>query len=177
MRVFVTSDTHFFHRNILQYCERPFETVEAMNAEMILRWNDTVKPGDICIHMGDVSFGTVEQTNEVLYALQGKKYLVQGNHDRHAKWSRKDRYLMHQHFEQVDDYRRFKWNNKKYVLCHFPFASWERGYINLHGHTHGQYTDLYGQLDVGADVHNLTPILIEDAYRLALDNTKQTEYD
>jgi calcineurin-like phosphoesterase family protein len=149
-----------------------------MNEEMILRWNDVVKnDSDQVLHLGDVSFGTLEQTKDVLSRLRGRKILVAGNHDRHAKWSRKDKFLMSDHFEQVHDYLRFKWDGKKYVLCHFPFASWERGYVNLHGHTHGQYEDLYSQLDVGADVHNLEPIPLELAYNLSLDNTKQTEYD
>lgn len=175
-RVWVTSDTHFWHRNILTYCERPYYTVEAMNDDMVFRWNDKVEQSDTVIHLGDVSFGDAAQTVDTLSRLNGKMYLIAGNHDRNARWSKKEPNLLQRFFREVVDYKRYRHNNRKYVLCHFPFASWERGYINLHGHTHGNYVDLYSQLDVGADCHDLTPILIDDAARIALDNTKPSQY-
>lgn len=41
-KLFFTSDTHFFHRNIIKYCDRPFETVKEMNEDLITLWNTTV---------------------------------------------------------------------------------------------------------------------------------------
>ena len=50
MAVFLTADTHFFHKNIVDYCDRPFRTldghpdVKAMNEALIEQWNATVRP-------------------------------------------------------------------------------------------------------------------------------------
>lgn len=54
MTEYVISDTHFFHRNIIDYCKRPFKSVEEMNSEMIRKWHRRVKPDDIVYHLGDV---------------------------------------------------------------------------------------------------------------------------
>lgn len=75
-----TSDQHFWHANIIRYCDRPFSSVEEMNEALIRKHNEIVKPEDTVFHLGDFSlaFRAVE-----LYAkrLNGKNYLVPGNHD------------------------------------------------------------------------------------------------
>ena len=46
-KVFFTSDTHFYHGNIIRFCNRPFEDVEMMNETIISNWNRVVGPNDI----------------------------------------------------------------------------------------------------------------------------------
>lgn len=166
-RVWAISDTHFWHHNIIKYCERPFINVEQMNTQMVLSWNEHVKKNDLVFHLGDVSFGDAEQTIDILSQLNGRLVLIAGNHDRHTKWKKKDPTLLNRFFLEIVDYKRYNHYGLKFVLCHFPFASWERNYINLHGHTHGKYKDQNRQLDVGVDVIGYAPILLDEAYSLA----------
>ena len=60
--IWFTSDTHFGHKNIIQYCSRPWDNVEKMNEDIINNWNAIVKPNDIVFHLGDVSFRNKEKT-------------------------------------------------------------------------------------------------------------------
>ncbi len=177
---FFISDTHFSHRNIIQYCGRPYSSIEEMNEALIYNWNFLVKPNDTVYHLGDISFADVETTRDILSRLNGNKILIAGNHDRHghSKWARKDPMLVWDFFKEVHDYRRIKVGGKRIVLCHFPLESWERGYFHFHGHTHGKVKGLKGRLDVGVDnpAACYAPVLFEDACKLALDNTVESEY-
>ena len=56
-KVWFTSDTHFWHDNIIRFCNRPFESVVEMNEELIRRWNETVPADGVVFHLGDFSFG------------------------------------------------------------------------------------------------------------------------
>ena len=81
MRVFVIADTHFWHKNIIDYCDRPFNSVEEMNSTLIKNWNKTVTNNDIVIHLGDVGLGPKEKIAPIVQSLKGRKILVMGNHD------------------------------------------------------------------------------------------------
>ena len=85
MKVFVTSDTHFYHFNIIKYCNRPFNNIDEMNSELIKRWNETVSDEDIVIFCGDFCFArtaeAAEVTERLTRALKGHKIIVKGNHD------------------------------------------------------------------------------------------------
>ena len=85
----VISDTHFNHERILSFevdgkSVRPgFANVQEMNEKMIDNWNKVVKPGDHVYHLGDVLFGMNKEgwMNIHWPRLNGKKFLVVGNHD------------------------------------------------------------------------------------------------
>lgn len=46
MTTWFTADLHFGHRNIIDYCDRPFADVEAMNRALIDDWNQTASESD-----------------------------------------------------------------------------------------------------------------------------------
>ena len=81
MKYFVISDTHFGHENIIQYCNRPFKTVEEMDNVLIKNWNETVSNKDVVVHLGDFALCSKKMAREICSQLNGKKILIKGNHD------------------------------------------------------------------------------------------------
>jgi Calcineurin-like phosphoesterase len=79
--VWFTSDTHFFHKRILEFTDRPCDSVEEMNEALVRNWNKHVAKGDRVYHLGDFSFGTRSQTEEMIGRLRGQIHLIRGNHD------------------------------------------------------------------------------------------------
>lgn len=160
MATYFTSDTHFYHNNIIEFCGRPYWNVDNMNEMLIENWNSRVDHTDIVWFLGDFSFGKPDQTEEVLRRLNGFKHLVVGNHDRKGRAEKTDWSL---YFNSIQDYKRLKVDGHKFVLCHFPFESWERGYIHLHGHSHGTLRTIRGRHDVGVDANKYFPISVQEA--------------
>jgi calcineurin-like phosphoesterase family protein len=147
-----TSDTHFHHANILKFTNRPYASVEEMN-EAFIEWNNkNINDSDEFYNLGDFSFGTLEQTVEVVRRLKGRKHLILGNHDGVI---RKNRNTFLNYFESIQDLREFSVDKKKkLVLCHYPMRSWNSsnyGSIQLHGHTHGSLEPHGRSVDVGID--------------------------
>ena len=87
-KTFFTSDTHFGHAAIIQYCSRPYKSVEEMNQVLIDNWNSKVKKDDIVYHLGDFIFGGSKLWYEIFSKLNGNIVLIMGNHD--ARNLRKD---------------------------------------------------------------------------------------
>lgn len=82
-KIFFTSDLHFGHENVIGFDNRPFSSVEEMDAELIKRWNEKVSAGDLVYVLGDFIWKT--RNNDapaLLNSLNGQKYLIKGNHDR-----------------------------------------------------------------------------------------------
>ena len=80
-KLWVTSDTHFCHENIIKYCNRPFQNIEDMNDILIANWNSVVKPDDDIIIAGDfIHSGNLQIVHSIIDRLHGNKWLVYGNH-------------------------------------------------------------------------------------------------
>jgi len=132
-RIFVTSDHHFFHNNIIKYCNRPFVSVQKMHEFMIDEWNSVVQKDSIVIHLGDfICGGSLEEVKEITDRLNGYKILIQGNHDRRGiSW-----------FKEVGFDRVFKrrWNLGQYCFSHDfqrpEYLAYNKISYNLHGHSH-----------------------------------------
>lgn len=77
----MTSDTHFYHENVIKYCKRPFTNATEMNAEIIRRWNRVVNGDDIVYHLGDFGFCSKDATKDLVKRLNGRIRLILGNHD------------------------------------------------------------------------------------------------
>ena len=156
------ADTHFFHKNIIRYCDRPFNDVEEMNNAMIENWNKKVKKSDSVYILGDFAFCNGPTANELLDKLNGKKFLIKGNHDLFLEYKSFDQ----SKFEWVKDYAEISDHNTLVILCHYPIASWKkkrRHSIHLHGHMHnkghrGEFNIDGYIMNVGADLTDFAPI-------------------
>lgn len=76
------SDTHFGHKNVIRYDNRPFDSIEEMDEAMIQLWNETVNDADAVYILGDFSWYKEDKTALILGKLKGHKILIKGNHDR-----------------------------------------------------------------------------------------------
>ena len=133
-KVFFTSDTHFYHANIINFCKRPFANVETMNEALIEKWNAVVGANDIVFHLGDFCFGGSAEWTNILNRLNGRIYLIVGNHDlrnlRKGYCKRFEEVVMQMHIE-VDKQRIY--------LNHYPFLCYAGVYDGawqLFGHVH-----------------------------------------
>ena len=171
MRTFVTSDLHFFHRNIIDYSNRPYRDangdpdVDAMNEGIISNWNEVVSDGDRVYIIGDVSMGGKAKAPalaECLRRLNGDKYLVPGNHDTwilDSEECMKELTLLPAIYElKVSDDTLPKKGNQiarqTIVLCHYSMRVWHkngRGAWHLFGHSHGTMDGIGKSFDIGFD--------------------------
>lgn len=132
MKTFIISDTHFGHENIISYCNRPFETVEQMDDEMIKRWNSVVGKEDIVYHLGDFALGNKESIKNYKNKLNGRIRLVLGNHD-HLRFNT----YYELEFDRV--YDRPIVLEDSYILSHSPKINTDIQtslFVNIYGHIH-----------------------------------------
>jgi calcineurin-like phosphoesterase family protein len=180
---FFTSDTHFGHKNIIKYCERPFADFEEMDEAIVENWNNVVGDTDVIYHLGDLALGPSERWNDILTSLNGYKIFVVGNHDRifagekerqRLKWDEK----YHEWFDEVyDNYEGLTLADGTVVnLSHFPYEAdhmdesrymayrlEDKGVPLIHGHTHLDQIISRSkagtlQIHVGQDAFDYTPV-------------------
>lgn len=77
-----TSDWHLLHQRIIELCGRPFADVDEMTEQLVQRYNAVVRPDDVCWFIGDMCMGPIDESLAVIKRLNGRKYLISGNHDR-----------------------------------------------------------------------------------------------
>lgn len=84
--IYLTSDLHLNHANIIKYCNRPFANVEEMNESLISKWNKTIKKDDIVLFLGDLALTKGKKdTDYWLSQLNGVILFFKGNHDKKSK--------------------------------------------------------------------------------------------
>lgn len=157
--IFIVSDTHFGHANILKFLNednshvRSFDDVNQMNEILVDNWNKTVRDEDIVYHLGDVYFGDGHQ---VLPRLRGRKRLILGNHD-----NGKSPHLLNS-FQKILVWRMFPEFNC--LLTHVPVhkSALHKVHYNLHGHVHRSSLNEEQYVNCCVEVNEYRPKAIEE---------------
>lgn len=166
--VFFTADQHFGHTGVIEYTDRKFKQVEAMDNYMIWAWNEVVGKQDVVYVLGDFIWRGGEYAEYILNQLHGNIYLLKGDHDRA---------MGHKKVTLLNQIHEMRHEGDVLILCHWPFRNWRRqhfGAINLHGHSHCRGTEAHNQLDVGVDGHNYLPWTLKEikTFFLSLDSVE-----
>lgn len=166
MRYYI-ADCHFYHAQLNTMMDkRGFSTVEEMNEYMIKQWNSKVKKKDEVVILGDLSLGTAEETNELLQRLNGRLYMIMGNHDRFLKNKAYDtsRFVWIKPYEELHDKKR------KVILCHYPIMCYNGQYKCDKDGNPTAYM-LYGH------VHDTTDQRLLEQFQEMTRNTQTTGFD
>lgn len=172
--IYLWSDIHFGHKNILKFCEnRKFPHLFAMESTYVKRWNATVSEHDTIIIVGDVFLGWSKKIQrEIMSRLNGKKILVKGNHDG------SNSQMINLGFDWSCDEMVLYIQGERVTISHYPYAPKEteglekhdlrylerrpidNGGFLLHGHTHSTERVNGRQIHVGVDAWPSGPVSI-----------------
>lgn len=145
-KIFLISDLHFWHENVIKFDNRPFQSVEEMNEQLIQNWNEAVGENDIIFHLGDFCWKTGGNPayKELLTRLNGRKRFVLGNHDvcdlnKDIKRAGK--------IEMMKDYEEFHYKDNIIIMSHYPIpfykSAWSPRNYMFYGHVHTTIEDTY----------------------------------
>ncbi len=175
-KIFFTSDHHFGHKNIIKFSERPFKDVQEMDEVLIQKWNEKITEEDEVYYLGDLGLCSSGKMKKILERLNGKKYLINGNHEKSAQ-------NCSEHFEWIKDYHElvieddeFPRGQQLLVLFHYSMREWNAshwGSYHLYGHSHGTLSDDKNALsfDIGVDCHDFYPLSYEEVKEIMKKKT------
>lgn len=159
---FFTADEHYHHKNIIKYCNRPFESVEEMNNCIVERHNDVVSDDDIVVHAGDFCFTSdIAKAMSIKNKLNGKHIFLRGSHD-HWMNRGNGRSVFHEIWEK-------KIEDHYVVACHYAMRVWPRSHYNswcVYGHSHGKLKPQGKSWDVGVDNNDFYPVSFDQLKKL-----------
>lgn len=160
--VWMSSDHHFFHKNIIRFAGRPHASVDEMNQDMVDKHNAVVRPEDISILGGDIGFGPVDATNEILNEMNGYKILIIGNHDWEHKKATVKKYAVNEMYMSYF----IKWTQYDILITHAPFIATDmllnERLRNIYGHIHEKTIDHPRYINMCVEHSEYRPRLLLD---------------
>ena len=191
--IWFTSDTHFRHRHMAATHPsggwRPFATIDEHDQYLIDQWNAVVSPLDQVWHLGDVGLGDEDEVLNIIRRLNGRKHLIAGNHD--PVWPGHRQAHRHQRkwlevFESVQAFARRRVGNHDVMLSHLPyqgdhveqerytqFRLRDQGDWLICGHVHDLWDIKDRQINVGVDVREWKPILLDEIVKIIRDDYRE----
>lgn len=199
MSVYLISDTHFGHGNIIDYCDRPFSSLNEMESEIISRWNSKVRHNDTVLFGGDLAMAPAGKASEYAKKLNGNLVLITGNHDSFSKWKAsfpvlESEYFQYGYYGEEYEFYYSHWPDNyneqnsrgdnreepKYSQLPSWFEGWE-----IHGHVHNNDLKNYPliepdekRINVGAELLDYTPIELNELIEIIKEATRyETVHD
>lgn len=187
MFTWFTSDLHWGHKNIIKYCNRPYPSIEVMQAALLKNYNSLVKDTDTVLFLGDMWFHRNAQPG-VMQQFNGRKSLLRGNHDR--RWSTSQ--LLEFGFDAVfEDHFEGEIAGRPVRFSHYPWSGFssdkryeekrppkENDRVLIHGHIHSfDALTTQGTVHVGVDAWNYAPVHVDQVVPLvdqALDQMSKS---
>lgn len=155
-RVWVWSDIHFGHKNIIQYANRPFDDAEAMNGALIRAYHACVDPNDVVIWNGDIGFMSANNINSILDSLPGYKIHIVGNHDMDRSGK-----LMPLNMDERHLCYAMEVDGIQLLFTHYHMDNVPKGAVNIHGHIHQNFANPWN-INISVEHTNYAPKLLSD---------------
>ncbi len=164
-RTWIWSDLHLHHKNIIRYCNRPFQSVEAMNEALLAAWKETVGEADTIICGGDIALAGALKRERLarVRAMPGRKLLVRGNHD------------FGKNGRPADTGSDATWmalvitGNPRLLVTHIAMNEVPDGTVNLYGHVHNNEPLREGPyVNICVEHTQYRPLPLDAVRRLAL---------
>jgi len=158
-KIYMFSDTHFDHTNIIRLCHRPFTSIKQMNDGLCGNWNSAVKENDAIYFLGDMTWGRYRHPIDYwLGKLGGEIFFIRGQHD-------------------IDEITRapvlpdrygIQYGNYKFLLMHDPYRPLGYDGWIIHGDKHNNDLKEYPLINqknktvnVSSELVHYTPLSLE----------------
>ena len=176
--IYYIGDMHLGHKNVIEYDDRPFLSVDEMDKALIDNWNNKVKDEDHVYIIGDFIYRSGYVASYYLKQLKGHKHLISGNHDLKTI---EDAEAM-TYFESVGKLGYIQDEGRDVVMCHYPMAEWngcrreKKPSYHVYSHIHNRYNEVSkfmqgreNALNAGCMINNYEPCTLDE---LEVNNNK-----
>ncbi|MDE0271145.1 MAG: hypothetical protein F4149_14565 [Gammaproteobacteria bacterium] len=162
--VWVWSDLHLGHENIIRYTNRPFANASAMDDALYANWATTVTPADALLFVGDVAMRKAvgEATwSRIRHGPGRVKQLVVGNHDLTGSGA-----LRVDGFDDICSLLCAA-GDPPLLFTHMPLSDVPKGWVNVHGHTHAAPVTCSPHINVSVEHIRYRPLALPRIRALA----------
>ena len=166
------------HRNIIGLYDRPFSDIEEMERAIVNRHNAIVGPDDEVYDLGDFAYRCpAEHAVECLRALNGRRTMLWGNHDKPLRQAVRRGLLddlvgVGKITFVGDPDPKFQTGmnvvieNQRIVLAHYAQRTWQgsfRGAWHLYGHSHSNLPPLLGVVPTRLSIGHVFAVDVDGA--------------
>lgn len=149
-KLYIISDLHYYHKNIIKYCNRPYslEEIPKMNEDILAEF-DKLPEGSTILNLGDLYLSFNKTFDDIKYLVDRMKAnnkrleILLGNHDRTVP-----RYMKGykektavELFQELGFDKVYKepFEEDGMIFCHEPIYTTDK--LVVHGHVHDKDVD------------------------------------